>query len=122
MYVPVAHVIGLTHAPFTKAEVELQPHLPGTGVLVVKEVTHFVQYPVLLTAEQFYGILTQVLVPSLYFPVGHSVNVDEQEVPPINAWPAEQRQAPLVSVNVALHVVQAVKLVQAVQFDGQAWH
>ena len=71
----------MTHTPLANAIEELQAHLPTTGVLVVNDDLQAVQKPVLLTAEQFYGILTQVLVPSLYWPVGHLVNVDVQVVP-----------------------------------------
>lgn len=43
LYYPVGHVVGFTQTPLTKAEVLLQPHLPGEGVFEVNDVLHAVQ-------------------------------------------------------------------------------
>lgn len=66
LYYPSGQVVGLTQTPPTKAIDELQPHMPGFGVFVVKDVLQPVQYPVLLQTVQFDGIATHLLVPSLY--------------------------------------------------------
>lgn len=60
------HAIGFTQAVPLKAEVELHPHMPGLGVLLINEVLHAVQWPVLLQVVQFDGQGIHLFEPSLY--------------------------------------------------------
>jgi hypothetical protein len=76
LYFPAGQVIGFAQTPLEKAVVELQPHIPGFGVFVVKVDLHPVQYPVLLQAVQFAGQAPQTLFPRLYWPVGQAVKVE----------------------------------------------
>lgn len=119
LYVPAVHVIGVTQTPPEKALVELQPHFPAEGVLVVNEVLHPVQYPVLLQVVQFAGQEPHVLLPRLYWPVGQTVNV-EVHAPLTRACPAGHAHAPATIVNVGAQVVHTEALLQVTQLGEHA--